>query len=126
MVIPPLWKAIDQTISGINFMKSAIRNSTESGLDSSHSSHTHDHSSDYLTMIGRFERDLLDIINMIHVLLEERRKSGQISFATKVGQKRFKEEEIWRASNSRVRKGLRSLAGYAKVSKTFPIFDFFY
>lgn len=68
----------------------------------SHSPHSHD--TDFTSQVVRSDRDLLDLITLIHVLLDKLPIEGLAI------------EDMRRKSLGRVRKGLRVLAYYAKVS----------
>lgn len=112
--IPALWSAIDQARAGIAFVQSSLfaQGSTLSQSQYHQSSKTppHDHAHDYLTMIVRHDRDLLDVGSMMHVLLEEKRDAGELESAQGVA--------LLRESTRRIRQGLKTLAYYAKVSPT--------
>lgn len=99
-------QVIDQTRAAIQYAETMIYIS-ESSLDASasptalSSSHQHSHETDYVSQIIRSDRDLLDLISMLHTLILRLPSPGLPHLVVE--------------STSRVRKGLKVLAYYAKV-----------
>jgi hypothetical protein len=138
-LIQKLWGLVDQAREGISFVQQAVY-SSEPALPAqpdSHSHHSHsnstphfNHATDYLTQVTRFDRDLLDINTMIHVKLTVSPPSNislppinHSSFLWKQGLEKEHQDtiviqELIKESTSRVRKGLKVLAFYAKVSRS--------
>lgn len=84
-------------------------------LDPNAFNHTHDpdghhhHDTDWVPQLIRLDRDLLDLIFLIHGTLSTAGETDELS-------------QMRRESLSRARKGLRALALYAKVSKMESLF----
>lgn len=74
---------------------------TDGSSGSLSSSHHHSHETDYVSQIIRSDRDLLDIVSMLHTFILRLPSPGLPHLAVE--------------STSRVRKGLKILAYYAKV-----------
>lgn len=109
--VESLWADIDHAREGTAFVQQTVYVATPSTDSTTPHSHlqdsTHaqlDHSADYLTQVTRLDRDLLDVNTLIHV------------FLTGIAETDPSLEALMRKSASRVRKGLRVLAFYAKVS----------
>lgn len=104
-------QAIDQTRIGLQYLQAKVYSSADLLSTSphahthshSHSASSHSHETDFVARSIRSDRDLLDIITLIHVLLTSRKDEPEIQGA------------VYEQSMSRVRKGLRVLAFYSKL-----------
>lgn len=103
-------QAIDQTRIGLQYLQGKVYSSADilsastHSHSHSHSASSHSHETDFVARSIRSDRDLLDIVTLIHVLLSARQEEVGIK------------GNLFRESTSRVRKGLRVLAFYSKVS----------
>ncbi|GAA5824096.1 hypothetical protein JCM11251_001520 [Rhodosporidiobolus azoricus] len=110
VAVQQVWTAIDSTRSAASYLLSICPPATN-GHTHSHS-HTHAqlddpshhtiHEHDFGAQIIRLDRDLLDLINFMHVLVKGLRSPG-------LGR------EVERESLRRVRRGLRTRARYTKA-----------
>lgn len=111
--IPTLFATIDIARTGIAHIQHFLQTTSH---PHSHTHHQpHNHANDYPTTLIRYDRDLLDLGNMIHVLLERARGDGQLDEG--------EGERMWSVSCSRVRRGLKCLAFYAQVRLSLPPFS---
>lgn len=117
-----LWAAVDQTRNAIQLVQSHLYSNPSPNPpppphhDHDHDHHSHSHSyseqhfheTDYIMQVIRQDRDLLDVYSMIHTFLLSLRTPSS--------------PHLLRESNSKVRKGLKTLAFYSKVSsfQTIP------
>lgn len=112
-------QAIDQTRSAIQHIQSIIYTSPTLSQPHSHShSHGSDetsnssaHEEDFLALIVRVDRDLLDLYPMCWTLLKGLRSPGLPDWE--------------KLAEGRVRRGLKAYAAYAKVSREYKWSVFF-
>ncbi|SCV71196.1 BQ2448_2784 [Microbotryum intermedium] len=108
MMVRKLWLSIDKTRSTIQHVLSALTTRNLAPLPHSHSMNAehrhHHHETDYGPLIIRLDRDLLDLNNML--------RSTLLDWSDSIPNSLIAE------STSRVRKGLKILAYYAKVYMT--------
>ncbi|GAA5851208.1 hypothetical protein JCM8547_004167 [Rhodosporidiobolus lusitaniae] len=113
--IRTVWKVIDSTRAAAQFLLTVSPPATNDSHPHSHShSHSHAHASgtedphslhehDYGAQILRIDRDLLDLVNLVHGFI------GEVEGKASYGGERLP-EEIRRESLSRVRKSLKERA----------------
>lgn len=97
-------QAIDETRDSIQYVLAFLAQHENASQPHDHSAAGHSHEHDYSSQIIRLDRDLLDLISLVHMVLLGGPGAPELP-------------ELGPQSTSRVRKGLKTAAFYAKVRR---------